>query len=256
MRWFILLQDYDFVVKYIPGDSNAADFSSRFSVLSVENSPRKLLHDEDRKIILNEYHEISGHGGEQTMNFLLRKRFNWPGLTKEINEMVRGCKVCSKGGRELHQTKHKPIVFTHPNEIWEADLIGPIYVDLTDKRYILVIIDHYTKWIETSALRDKSADTVVKNLNRIAVSKNGTPKRILTDNGTEFSNAKMRQLRIDLNFERLFASPQHHETGGAVERVNKTLMNKIRKLSHFGQKDWSSVLQKATFAVNISYNRR
>lgn len=42
---------------------------------------------------------------------------------------------------------------------------------------------------------------------------------------------------------------------GCVERANYTLMSKIKKLSDFGRLEWTNVVEKATFAVNISFNR-
>lgn len=52
-----------------------------------------------------------------------------------------------------------------------------------------------------------------------------------------------------------FSSPYHHKSMGAVERVNQTLWNKLRKISGFGEKRWYRCVDEAVTAVNISFNR-
>jgi len=52
-----------------------------------------------------------------------------------------------------------------------------------------------------------------------------------------------------------YCSPGHHETVGAVERANHTLMQKLKKLTNNYTLKWENYLEKATRAVNISYNK-
>ncbi|KRH92279.1 putative transposable element, partial [Pseudoloma neurophilia] len=247
------LQDYDFEVRYIPGESNAADFFSRYTTASLQCIDE--ITDQDKEEILNEYHIVSGHGSKGTMHFLLKGKFNWDHMAKDIEEFVKKCQICAKAGSLKQNTQFCPIISTRPNELWEIDLIGPLERSDNGHRYILVAIDHYTKWTETAPINDKTADTVVKIIKRLIIDKHGIPETILSDNGTEFQNQEMTKLCKELNIKAKFSSPEHHETVGAVERVNQTLMNKVRKLSKFGQIDWPSVLDAATYATNISFNR-
>lgn len=57
-----------------------------------------------------------------------------------------------------------------------------------------------------------------------------------------------------MSFELLTGSPYLHNTPGAVKRVIQTLMNKLRKLCDFGRFSLERCLEKATFAVKISFN--
>lgn len=58
-----------------------------------------------------------------------------------------------------------------------------------------------------------------------------------------------------MNIMQKFSSPEHHQTMGAVERANQTLIHKLKKLTDNGRLSWEKALVNATFAVNISYHR-
>lgn len=95
------------------------------------------------------------------------------------------------------------------------------------------------------------AEAVYNNI----IKKHGIPERILSDSGLEFENKHVQNLAINNNIKWEFGSPYHHQTTGAVERANQTLRNILRKLTNFGRIKWSSILEKATLAMNLSFNR-
>jgi IS30 family transposase len=68
------------------------------------------------------------------------------------------------------------------------DLIGPLKLTPKGNRYILTIVDYFTKWVEAVAIPQKDAVTVAKALHEHVYCRNGAPHRVITDNGREFSN--------------------------------------------------------------------
>ena len=131
--------------------------------------------------------------------------------------------------------KNRIIKSTFPNEIWEIDLIGRIPGNTQyDNKYILIAIDHYTKWIEAKVIQSKTAAEICKAVQELIIDKHGIPTRIITDPGLEFNNQQTRELAQRVNMQWDFASPRHHETIGAVERANQTIFNILKKLTNFG----------------------
>lgn len=121
--------------------------------------------------------------------------------------------------------------------------------------FILVAIDHYSKWVETKHLKNKEAETIKDAIEELIIGKHGVPKTILSDCGLEFKNKHINELKMKYGFEWKYSSPEHHNTVGCVERVNQTLWIKLKKLTNYGETSWRSALEKATHAVNVSFNR-
>ena len=66
--------------------------------------------------------------------------------------------------------------------------MGPLPRTITGKRYIVLAIDFFTKWIEAEALEEADAQTIVKFIHSKIICQHGVPKEITSDRGTEFLN--------------------------------------------------------------------
>ena len=256
LRIALKLQNYKFTPIYIKGETNFADFLSRPQERkSTANINSLELSQEIKDKLLKEYHLISGHGSANTVKFLLKNRYNWAGLAKDVDMHIEACHICIKSGEALQNTKNRVIQTARPNELWEIDLIGRIPSNNNTNQFIFVAIDHYTKWVEAKVINHKTAEEVKDAIIELIIEKHGTPEKILTDQGKEFDNQYMQSMSTAYGFKWIFASPRHHETVGAVERVNQTLTNIIKKLTNFGQLCWRNNLKKAVWAYNISLHR-
>lgn len=134
-------------------------------------------------------------------------------------------------------------------------MIGRIKGGNNKNKFIFIAIDHYTKWLETKVLENKSSIKTVEAIEELIIKRHGIPSKILTDNGLEFKNSYIDALTRKYNIEWQYNSPGHHETVGVAERVNKTFMAKLRKLCGFKRESWELYVEKATDAVNFSFNR-
>ncbi|KAF9761100.1 Retrovirus-related Pol polyprotein from transposon [Nosema granulosis] len=251
LRWSMKLQEYKFRLEYIKGENNAADGYSR--ICHIKKSVQSFSETEKFNII-EEYHRALGHGSPNNMKASILQRYKWDGIYKDIENYVANCQICKRFGGPIVNTKNKCIQTKHPNELWEIDLAGKID-DKGNGFFIIVCIDHYTKWIETKTILRKTASEIVKAIKELILDKHGVPERILTDSGLEFNNQFTRDLSREHGFKWEFSSPFHHQTTGAVERVIQTLCNKIKKLSEYGSKNIRRCVEEATLAVNLSFNR-
>jgi hypothetical protein len=79
------------------------------------------------------------------------------------------------------------------------DTVGPLPETKSGNRYILVAIDHYSKWCEAKAVADHGAKTAARFLEDDVICRYGVPKFVLTDNGGEWAaefNAMCKDYRI------------------------------------------------------------
>ena len=88
--------------------------------------------------------------------------------------------------------------------------------------YILTLIDHFTRWLETRPLRNIEAKEVARGLFSIYC-RQGAPVQIISDNGTEFTNKLHKELHEIYNCKLIFSSPYHPQTNGLVESSHKPL---------------------------------
>ena len=92
-------------------------------------------------------------------------------------------------------------------------------------KYILIIIETYTKYIQAVALKNKSANEVVKGM--LTIINKVRPKLLQTDNGTELYNTKFKDLMRKYNIKHI--STYISIKAGMVKRVIRTIKNKILK---------------------------
>ncbi|CAF4600813.1 unnamed protein product [Didymodactylos carnosus] len=113
------------------------------------------------------------------------------------------------------------------------DFHGPITpVSQRGNKYIISITDVLSKFVITKAVRDCSAQTATKFLKEDVIAKYGTPKCILTDNGTHFTANIMAELLKKLGITHLLCTPYHPQSNGQIERYNSTMDAKIAALSN------------------------
>ena len=257
LRWALKLQEFDYDVKYIKGEDNGADALSRYSDEGPKVNVTQALRTSEQKYkILEDLHIKLGHGSKNAMKFFINGRIYWDGIYEEIDKFVDKCIICLRAGDELCNTHNRVIETNKIGELWEVDLLGRILTKKQRKsKFIFVAVDHYSKWTETRVLNNKDAKGVIKAIEDLILRKHGKPRTIYSDNGREFLNSETRKFAERHEIEWKFNSPGHHNAVGAVERVNRTLLNKIRKLSDFGKKNWEKILEAATTAINLSPHR-
>lgn len=147
LRWAMKLQEYSFDVEYIKGETNAADELIRLYNCSRIES--RLLQEvgsvEEQAMILRDYHLSSVHSSATNMKFLIKEKYIWPRMYKDIEEYVKSYPICSKAGGPRINTKNKIIESDYSNEVWVCDLIGRFPLTSRNNQYIIVLIDHYSK---------------------------------------------------------------------------------------------------------------
>jgi hypothetical protein len=138
--------------------------------------------------ILEEAHCQVGHLGIAKIFEMVQRRFYWPGFFKAVEEFCRNCEVCAKSKAVPRpQSPMKPIEVV-PIQFYMigVDIICPLKTMSRGNKYILSVIDYYTKYAEAVALPNQEAVTVARALEDI-FARHGMPVVLLTDQGSNFS---------------------------------------------------------------------
>nr|GFA00499.1 hypothetical protein [Tanacetum cinerariifolium] len=164
----------------------------------------------------------------------------------------------------LARKTHKP-KFEDTNQeklyLLHMDICRPIRVEsVNGKKYILVIVDDYSRftWVKLLRSKDETPDFIIKFLKMFQVRLKVPVRRIRTDNGTEFVNQTLREYyeEVGISYETsVVRSPQQN---GVVERRNHTLIEVARTMLIYAQAPlflWAEAVATACFTQNRSIIR-
>jgi hypothetical protein len=128
------------------------------------------------------------------------------------------------------------------------DTAGPLPETKSGNRYILVAIDHYSKWCEAKAVDDHSVRTAAKFLEDDIICRYGVPRFILTENGGEWA-AEFEMMCKDYGIQHQRTTPQWPQCNGIAKRMIKTIKHGITVLAATpGNMDcWDDHLAKIMF---------
>ena len=127
------------------------------------------------------------------------------------------------------------------NERVHADLMGPLR-SITSNKYILVMSDSFTKWIELIPLPNKSAEEVAKAVYENWICRNSPMDTLITDNGKEFRNQVMEELCKNHGIKHCYTSPYHPQTNAQCERQIRTILAYLKTFVDDTTLNWESKL--------------
>ncbi|GJR28715.1 retrovirus-related pol polyprotein from transposon TNT 1-94 [Tanacetum coccineum] len=149
------------------------------------------------------------------------------------------CSACQPGKSKKHT--HKPKTENTNLEVLNTlhmDLCGLMRVQtINGKKYILVIVDDYSRFTWVKFLRSKyeTQEVVIKFLKQIQVSLNKTVRNIRTNNGTEFVNKDLTDYYERVSIFHQKTVPRTPQQNGVIKRWNRTLVEAARTMLIFSK---------------------
>ena len=167
----------------------------------------------------------------------------------------KNCKVCKLN--KNYAEKEIPIL-EHPkvSKVFERlhlDLIGPLELTNSGNKYIMTVIDSFSRFGISTAIPNKLMKTVARAFVDNVITKFGLCKSVYSDRGLEWTGSDFRKAVKALGISQNFTSSFSPQSNGLAERYNKSLVEILRCLTFEQPKSWDLSLQLATLAYNMSY---
>jgi len=148
--------------------------------------------------------------------------------------VVKGCQQCQlvrcSGNIRSRDEQLKSILICDLFHQVTLDTTGPLPKTKSSNKYILVAIDHYSKWCEAKAVADHGAKTVARFSEDEIICRYGVPKFMLTDNGGKWA-AEFDVMCRDYAIQHQHTAPQWPQCNGMAKRMIKTIKHGITMLA-------------------------
>lgn len=132
------------------------------------------------------------------------------------------------------------------------DIVGPLEPTHSGNIYILTFQDNLTKFFDCYAIPNAEALTVAQIFFDEIVTRYGIPKRVVTDQGTNFLSDLFKSLCKLLRVKKLQTTAYHPQSNGALERAHRPLVEYLRSITDENPKAWDQFLRTAAFVYNNS----
>jgi len=209
-----------------------------------------------KKSILRHFHgsPLTGHLGIAKVLPLVNKRYHWPGLTKDVKRWVKGCATCQK--RKQHRRNNYGTFKSKISEFpWERacmDLVGPLPESDNHNRYILTIVDTFSRWPIAIPLPNKETSVIAEAIYKNLICIHGCPKELFSDQENNLMAEAIRKMCETLGIKRLTSSCYAPWQNGHVERFHRFLGASLSMYASRKKKDWDKWLDCVLFTYRVS----
>ena len=240
MRWCTELSPYSYDIVYRPGPENlAADALSRVVCSAILGSADHL----------RELHEALCHPGVTRFNHFLRTK-NIPCSVEQIKKVNASCPTCLKLKPQYHKSNGTLIKATQPFERINRDFKGPL-PSTSNNRYILTIVDEFSRFPFAFPTSDMSTPTVIKCLIQL-FSFFGMPGYVHSDRGRSLISEELKTFLNSRGVATSRTSAYNPQGNGQVERYNGIIWKTVSlalESRGLSQSNWEHVLPDALHSI-------
>ena len=195
-----------------------------------------------KKDILYQMHNsvLSGHLGRKKTLEKTLQRFYWFGIREDVKIWVKKCDTCAsiKTPNKHPRAALGKMPVGAPLDRLATDILGPLPLTPRGNRYILLVTDHFTKWVEVFPVPDQTAETCANKILNEVISRFGCSMTIHSDQGRNYESKIFSELCRLLEIKKTRTSARNPKCNGVAERFNRTLLRMIKSYLRGEQDNW------------------
>lgn len=212
-----------------------------------------VVPEHEREKVLVEYHNAptAGHFGVERTLDRVKSKYYWSGMRQSITAYLKKCIDCQR--YKADNRKPAGLLQTPATnrrfEVVAVDLFGPLPETADKNKWILILEDTCSRWVELFALQNATSSDCAKILISEVFLRYGVPRRVISDNGVQFISEVMQQACHSFGITQSL-SPVYHPQANPVERKNRDLKPQLAILVGRDHNTWDAHLPAIRFAMN------
>jgi hypothetical protein len=244
-----------------PGERKFAEIYDVLDGHLVKRDGQKILlwvPEAARERVLHEFHDVleAGHPGyEETLRSILGQ-YTWPTASRDVRTYVKNCLICATTKRGPIQPG-APLRAYDPERPWQTiavDFMRPYATTREGNKYIIVVTDLFTSWVEAFPVKGATTKTTVKLLENEVFCRWGYPQAVITDNGTQFRSNRFKRACHRWRI-RHWPTANYHPRANSTERRNQEIKKLLRvAYQMFPGQPWDRHLAKGLFNIRRRRN--
>ncbi|VFQ59409.1 unnamed protein product [Cuscuta campestris] len=152
-------------------------------------------------------------------------------------------------------TYYHPVSNVIPFGRFGMDIIGAFPQAQGRKKYVMIAIDYFTKWVEAEAYATITTKQCQRFMWKNIITRFGSPRNIVTDNGPQFRNPGFSKYLEDFGITHNKASVAYPQGRGQVENANRTIVDGIKKRLDEAGTNWLEELPHIIWAYRVTSRR-
>lgn len=196
------------------------------------------------------------HPGIMKTYLQIKKTLYWPNMFRDVTQIINECETCKSYKISNAQPRGQmlyPKVVSAPLQMLSIDLIGPLPTAYYGFKYILSVVDVFSKYVWLFSLKKVDARSICDLLESQIFYNFGVPRSVLCDNATVFRSNHFNNFLAKFN-SRPFFTPYYSPQANTVERYNQTIITCLSILVRENQRQWSRMLPKVKLYLNSCIN--
>ena len=175
-----------------------------------------IIPSELRLEVLDKIH--NRHLGTKKCQERTKRKVWWPGLSRQIEELVQECPNCIMTRRNHAEPM---IPFRLPKRPWQK--VGTDLFHWKGQEFVLVA-DYFSRYCEIGVLHKSTSQEVINHLKAI-FTHHGIPETIVSDNGAQYSSGEFSKFAHEWGFTQIKSSPNYPQSKSEAERMVQTMKN-------------------------------
>jgi transposase InsO family protein len=224
---------------------------------TINGKSRIVLDRSAGEDLTHNVHSRFGHAGSKHVIAIIAKHFTFPKMYSLIREICTVCRTCimNKSRRPLRCARMGFLgPASTPFQVMSLDTIGGFGTYHSSLRYMHLLVDHFTRYAYILCSKGQSAKTMSQLVD--SVQKENKIGILLTDQYGGLSSDEFRSYCSQSGIRHVFTAVDSAFSNGLNERLNQTLVNRIRCVKHdestSPRKSWTALAHECVKQYNDS----